>query len=112
MKTRRYYDAYEMAQYILDNHNMSETAEEFELSRATVNRHLNYLAEYGFGEELEKNKKLYAKVYNKIHKKNRYRRKILENLYFFVYLHSESVWLRSSYGDLHIDSVTIRNFLV
>lgn len=69
MKTRRYYDAYEMAQYILDNHNMSETAEEFELSRATVNRHLNYLAEYGFGEELEKNKKLYAKVYNKIHKK-------------------------------------------
>ena len=71
MKTRRYYDAYEMAQYILDNHNMSETAEEFELSRATVNRHLNYLAEYGFGEELEKNKKLYAKVYNKIHKKKK-----------------------------------------
>ena len=50
MKTRKYYDAYAMAQYILDNHNMSETAEEFEVSRATVNRHLNYLAGYGFGK--------------------------------------------------------------
>ena len=67
MKTRKYYDAYAMAQYILDNHNMSETAEEFEVSRATVNRHLNYLAGYGFGKEIEKNKKLYTKVYNKIH---------------------------------------------
>ena len=65
MKTRKYYDAYAMAQYI------SETAEEFEVSRATVNRHLNYLAGYGFGKELEKNKKLYAKVYNKIHGKKK-----------------------------------------
>lgn len=73
METKRYYEARDMANYILEGHNMSETAEEFDVSRSTVGRHLKYLSEYGFGdnEKLKKNQILYAKVYKKIHSKKK-----------------------------------------
>ena len=56
---KRYYRAINVAEFIVEGHTIAETKEEFGISKATVANDLNFLANYGFGEENRRNLELY-----------------------------------------------------
>lgn len=58
----RYNRAVGIAQFILEGHTIEETKEEFRVSKTTISRDLNFLAQYGYGKEQEKNLELYKKT--------------------------------------------------
>ena len=59
---RRYYRAVEIANFIIEGHTLAETADEFGLSKCTIQRDLEFLIQNGYGEESNRNIKLYKKA--------------------------------------------------
>ena len=70
MDQRKHYNrAVGIAEFILEGHSIKETSEEFRVSKDLVCRDLEFLAGYGYGEELRNNRILYLKAKKKIHNK-------------------------------------------
>ena len=58
----RYDRAVDIAQFIAEGHTLKQTIEEFRLSGRTISRDLDFLAQYGYGEENKRNIRLYLKA--------------------------------------------------
>ena len=59
---KRYYRSISVAEFIAEGHTIDETKEEFEISKDTIRRDLNFLADYGYGKENKRNLLLYQKA--------------------------------------------------
>lgn len=58
-----YYRAIGIAEYIIEGHNITQTQEEFGVSRDTISKSLDCLRTFGsFGKELNRNQLLYVKA--------------------------------------------------
>lgn len=66
---KRYNRAYGIAEFIAEGHTIQEAEEEFGVSSRTISRDLIFLADYGYGEQLKRNFKLYQKAKNQLHSK-------------------------------------------
>ncbi len=62
MKEKRYYRAVGVAEFIVEGHTIAETEEEFGITKCTIQRDLQYLSHFGYGEELAKNQKLFIRA--------------------------------------------------
>lgn len=69
---KRYYRAIEIAEFIVEGHTLSETADEFGLCKCTIQRELNYLVQSGYGEEGNRNILLYKKAKIQLQKNKRF----------------------------------------
>ena len=67
---KRYYRAIGVAEFIAEGHSIAETKEEFRISKDTIRKDLNFLAEYGYGKENEKNMLLYQKAKKTLSRRN------------------------------------------
>lgn len=67
--TKRYNRDLGIVEFIVEGHTMKQTAEEFKVSEATVNRALKFIITQGDREEHERNVRLYKKAKMQLRKK-------------------------------------------
>ena len=68
MNSKRYNRAVGIAEFIAEGHTIREVKDEFKISRQTMERDLNFLAQCGYGEEAKKNINLYKRAKLQLYK--------------------------------------------
>lgn len=67
MNSKRYNRAVGVAEFIIEGHTISQTMEEFRISKDTIQRDLKYLGENDYGINGKRNLELYKKAKIQLH---------------------------------------------